>query len=125
MRDWAERKKRYHEKEPMSECDAKCLARFAAYRFCRHVVTVRSFCRLPDCECVEDSTDSEDDGEEDDVDMDTAATCPGDDCMEASDESHVNGCQTRPRVQVSLWTRIVERFSERFLRPRFLVQPQH
>ena len=96
MRDWAERKKRYHEKEPMSECDAKCLARFAAYRFCQQVVTVCSFCRLPDCECVEDSTDSEN-GEEEAVDMDTALACPGNDCMEASDESH------KDVVQRLLW----------------------
>ena len=88
MRDWAERKKCHHEKEPMSECDAKCLARFAAYRFSRHVVTVCSFCRLPDCECKEESSDSEDDdeGEESDVDMETVV-CPGEDSMEESDES--------------------------------------
>ena len=103
MRDWAERKKCHHEKEPMSECDAKCLARFAAYRFCRHVVTVCSFCRLPDCECKKESSDSDDDDDDDDddeetdVDMETVVVCPGDDSMEASDESH------KDLVQRLLW----------------------
>ena len=60
-------------------------------------MTVCSFCRLQDCECVEESSDSEDDGEETDVDMDIAVVCPGDDCMEASDESH------KDLVQRLLW----------------------
>ena len=81
----------------MSECDAKCLARFAAYRFCRHVVTVCSFCRLPDCECKEESSDNEDsDGDDTDDDMEIAM-CPGDESMEMSDETR------KDLVQRLLW----------------------
>ena len=64
MRQWAEQEACDHGKKPSKCCTKACLDKFARYRFCRHVVVVCRFCRMPilgeECRCFDEMFEEED-----------------------------------------------------------------